>query len=524
MSLQSTSEKNIFTKLRISFIAFVFVCSAWAFILIFLWLKDISVPLSALKFISWDEYQYLPEIDIRQKALLRMDLISFFATQEKFGYGDFFFQLYSVLSLPFRFLIANDSPWFLFILRIFTLVFMLGSLLFSFKLAGLVSRRPSESQLILLLILCSMPGLFLVYKPFSPDYLSLFMLLFGFLLICLATKSRSKTSYLFGFFCIGIGIATKIYAVLLLPIFYLYALDVSQDRVKIFILSTSALCGGFLAANSSLFFNSPLLFFKKYYLLAMQMSDVNYQHAIKLPGLANRIHAWLDNPETNSLISISTKGISHEFFTVPVLVCIIITIIYYPIKSFDFKCRLTKIFDQLTTHKPYIICFIATTALVITIMTTNRVWTWYLISPIFFMAIGFSTIVTCTKLLNIYIFVILFNSVLMIYGFHDKYTQFIRNRNISIQDISEYYQHYSLPARQIIGVDGNFEHFIVHAKTPLHPILKNFYWSKSFAPYIKQSTKYISWKAPSEEDLDNAYRQGFSIAHTFKENTLLIRK
>ncbi len=144
--------------------------SFWVCYSLYHWVADLSSPLAMFFHLSWDEFQYMALVRKYQEALLQGGWISFFRLSDPFGYGTLFWQLYSILSLPFLGAADNPSSGFLLSLRVITLVFQTGCLGLIWKIVGALGFS-GRAQSLVMAILAPMSGLLLMYKPFSPDYL-----------------------------------------------------------------------------------------------------------------------------------------------------------------------------------------------------------------------------------------------------------------------------------------------------------------------------------------------------------------
>lgn len=505
--------KNL--PIRLSDLLLLLACLAWSGLAISLWVVDTRIPLSQLVFTSWDEYDYLFEIDHLQRYLLNFDLFSFFRFPERFGYGNLFFQLYALISLPFAGLKTANSGWFLFVLRSITLFLMLICLCLSFGILSRLSEKPLKSHLVFCVLLLVMPGLLLLYKPFSPDYLSLAFLLSG--LFILSKKTIDLPRFAVSFVLVGLSVATKLYAILALPIFVAALFQVDRERRRrAAVTGVFAFVLGYLLANSNVFFSGHANIIRKFIGLTRTMASDSYQHAIPSNGVIDRIASWLSNPNTDSLVGLNSWGVLHEFFSAGILVLATILSAY----------SLYRWYAAFHEREPLLAHAILPTgfaAMFLTMAATNRIWTWYLIAPVFLTALGLALEIPALIRTRALVYGLIgLNALLMGINLEKKAQQFRQGRMRAIAEFPAR-EDFARKARQIVQGLGPAEHFLVQYKAPIHPVPANFTWASSFADLIRPTTKYIVWHAPTAADALAARQHGFHVAYRDGEAVLYVR-
>ena len=335
------------------------------------WSFDLQFPLAIFFFESWDEFQYLPVLHEYQKALLNSGVLSFLTLRETFGYGDLFWQLYAVLTLPFYFLIEPESSLWLCCLRFVTLALQLLTMFMSWRILGLLGCG-DKGRICFSLLLLPMNGLLLLYKPFSPDYLTALLMV-----VAVWVALRFNKWAIAGFFLCGLAIAVKLYSVFLVPICFLLAWKKVPMRLLAF--SPLLLLCGFLCANGELVKTGWDPYATKLANLSSEVNAPNYGHAIQPPGAISYISHWLSNPK-GVPYDINTPGISREYLWW--------TTIAFGLYSIWILWRHRR-WEALA------ISTISWLTFFITITITNRVWSWYLLTPIILIVITMSIAADC---------------------------------------------------------------------------------------------------------------------------------
>jgi hypothetical protein len=337
---------------------------------IFLYSYDISIHINEFQFISWDEFQYLSHIKDLQATLKKLDFVQFLSIQEPFGYSDLFFLFFSAISFPFHQLLLDGSGLYLFYIRCINLIFLASS----FLIARLIIKKISKNNYtnLFLLFVYPLPGLFLLYKPFSPTYMGLFFLVCA---LYFYLQKKITISFLF----LGLAIAIKIFLAFFLVLFLI---DLKLFKNFFFHLKYIAIVlTAFLLSNPSIF-KSIGSIKMKYIGLHRVMDNLNYPHAIKPDGIFFRLINWLDNESynrsLNKFIGINTTGFFNEFICFSVTILLIITCAYVIYKLFPNNlCKLEKIIFPFCVFGLWLF-----------MLTFNRVWTWYLFELIFILGIS----------------------------------------------------------------------------------------------------------------------------------------
>ncbi len=339
----------------------------------------------------------------------------------------------------------------------------------------------------------------LVYKPFSPDYLATFLLLAGLVFAIQAyTKSHAKSVAItwVGAVLTGAAIATKAYNALLLPLFILsvWGFGVSPfNRWPQTLLAFVGGVTGFIISNSSIFTVGTDAFFGKYTRLSEVMNADTYQHAIKPAGLLNRLIAWWDNPNSTSLVGINTAGISHEFISLPGLIVLTVLVSF----AIQTNWRESKTKGQIA----FLLC--GFTSVLATMIATNRVWTWYLISPALITAIAFASLVGSWNPRKWRMAIVATACAVHIFSmvgpWSHKFSSFIANRKISINEFQDYYTAVIKPYRPLIETLPKGAVFAQY-RAPIEPIFRNLLWSAELRAFITAETKLISVRGVTEAD------------------------
>ncbi len=337
------------------------------------WCFDLQFPLAIFFFESWDEFQYLPVLHEYQKALLNTGILSFLTLREPFGYGDLFWQVYAVLTLPFYFVIEPESSLWIFCLRIVTLILQLLTMFVSWRILLLLGCG-DRGRIWFSLLLLPMNGILLLYKPFSPDYLT------ALLVVTAVWVALRFNRWAFAsFFLCGAAIAVKLYSVFLVPVFFF--LCWKKVPVRLLVVSPLLLLCGFLCANGELANTGWKPYVAKLSNLSSEVNAPNYGHAIQPPGAISYLSHWLFNSK-GVPYDINTPGITREYLWW--------TTIAFGLYSIWILWH-RRHWEALT------ISLIAWLAFLITITITNRVWTWYLLTPIILIVITMSIAAECIE-------------------------------------------------------------------------------------------------------------------------------
>jgi|GEM_PF-5833237 hypothetical protein len=277
-----------------------------------------------------------------------------------------------------------------------------------------------------------MSGLLLLYKPFSPDYLAtLLILLAVFLLIkSIINLKKTTTFYVISCICFGLAVGIKLFVLplvllIIVPLLYQQILSLQNitKNIKKLFNGIVYFIVGFIAANSYIIRYGFKNYNDKLEELNIAVISPNFQHAIKPLGIISRIQHWIYNPG-KTYYDINTIGMSHEIINIFLFVGFAILLIYLLIRNIKQKNQLF--------YMGLIIGFSGVSLFIITIIITNRVWMWYLLSAVYVMAIGFGVV---TVYLNknkpgkyfIIIFLLL-HWVFILPGTITKYKQYLNSR------------------------------------------------------------------------------------------------
>ena len=342
-------------------IALLVTASYWTILLLAHWIPDSHIKLPVFYHLSWDEYQYLPTLRGYQAHLAAGDFSQWLFSPEKFGYGDMFWQIYSLLTFPAYQAAEPDSGSYLLWLRLVTLLFQLGSLYVSYRIASLLAG--DAAALYAICLLAPMAGLIFLYKPFSPDYFATFLAV-----TALYASVRWPSKSLLWGAAAGLAIGNKLYNLLVLPPILATAF---------FHTGWPALAGlvavpiGFVLANLEIVSTGVAAYRAKLAAFSALVHDPNYGHAIQPPGMISYLLTWLSNPK-GSFLSINSPGIDREYFFLPILGAVFVLLLW-------------------SARRHQLVAIIGgggLAALLLLMVATNRVWTWYAFSMIFFISIG----------------------------------------------------------------------------------------------------------------------------------------
>jgi hypothetical protein len=343
------------------------VSAIWGLYCIVLWNAFAHVPLPIFFGLSWDEYQYLPHIARLQDDLRHLHLRDFLRFwDDRFGYGAAFWQVYAVLSFPFSGWFLHNKGEFMLVLRLITLALQVATVFVSFGIVRRVSSSKA-SEIILALMLVAMPGLLLTFKPFSPDYLAT---LTAMLALYSALRRDEGRKWEWGcFLLLGAATAFKPYnAMMLLALFPLLR---QRFPWRIAVLGSVV---GFLGANVGAGLH-PVAYLRTLSALSAAMNDPSFQSVIHPPGMVSRVAHWFYNLTGRDKGS-AVSGIFPEFYGPAILAAIVV------VSGVTLK--------QWRKSDGAIILLSGLAILALSIIVTNRVWTWYVLTPVFLIAIGFA--------------------------------------------------------------------------------------------------------------------------------------
>ncbi len=490
------------------------VAFVWTLYLAVAWLSDWRIPTTLWQRVSWDEYQFLPHIHSLQQCLLRGDLVGFFSRPEPFGYGDLFWQIYSVAALPWAGYMETDNPSPLLALRFVTLGFHLASLRLGIMLVHALGQgRTAPASAAFCMLLCFMPGLMLLYKPFSPDYLATFLVLLALLLATRAAASQGSHPLVLTIFAsltMGVALATKAYNVFLLPLFVvaLFGFKLPEPRRwPVALIAGIFGAAGLVLANSSIISTGLGSWLAKYQRLSDLMNSDNHPHVIRPPGFINRLAAWWNNPNSTDLIGINTTGISREFFSPIGSGLLVLICLFFLIRRLRSRAQQTEWLPATA------FVVVGAVAILLTMATTNRVWTWYLLCPVFVVTVGLSLLLSMelqSRLGKIlYVTALTAHLLVLAPECGAKIRSFLRARESQIQEFQNYYTNVvklyrplvqRLPPRAVLA----------QFRAPIEPVSTRLMWSAELRGFVTPETRFISVRAVSSSDREHFLGLGFT--------------
>ncbi|MFA5995924.1 MAG: hypothetical protein WCW27_01605 [Patescibacteria group bacterium] len=241
---------------------------------------------------------------------------------------------------------------------------------------------------------------------------------------------KTTTFYVISCICFGLAVGIKLFVLplvllIIVPLLYQQILSLQNitKNIKKLFNGIVYFIVGFIAANSYIIRYGFKNYNDKLEELNIAVISPNFQHAIKPLGIISRIQHWIYNPG-KTYYDINTIGMSHEIINIFLFVGFAILLIYLLIRNIKQKNQLF--------YMGLIIGFSGVSLFIITIIITNRVWMWYLLSAVYVMAIGFGVV---TVYLNknkpgkyfIIIFLLL-HWVFILPGTITKYKQYLNSR------------------------------------------------------------------------------------------------
>lgn len=375
MNFHGRISSNVLIGLFIG-IWFVFLSVLYSF--------QMDIPLPLMAEFSWDEYHYLYMIYGVHRSMLNGAIKDLFLYPPHYGYGSIFWIAYGVPSNAFTSYLESESGFFLYVLRLITVLFQCSSALVACKIIQELGSKRLGMLLFFALILF-MPGLVLTLKPFSPDYLGVFLILSGIYFLIRGIKSdlEVKLLLLSGIF-LGLASSVKLSNAIAVTVYIAfgvcYYLHYGKSILSNFFKGIGAIvCGGaigFIAGTPSVVFSVSKYY--EYLTEVKQINNPNNMFALK-GGLFDRFIYWFDNPFTRLFHEFSTVGIRLEYFGYGMVFMILCLISQY---------LLRKNKRNLNHSLSLSLVLMGILCILITIALTNRVWTWYIISFIFISSIG----------------------------------------------------------------------------------------------------------------------------------------
>jgi hypothetical protein len=360
--------------------------------LLTIYLRQAPAPLSFSLTLSWDEYWSMQYTHRLQELLADGHWKQVYFLNDGNGYGALFWWVFTLGSYPMADHFLADSGWFLFILRIINLVFHGLSFFYTYKIMRLL-RVGRWGIYFSLAALAVMPGLLLTYKPFSSDYLSTFFAIYGvYRLLAAAMNNFSKGELLFSGFLIGASIGVKINNVSLLLVVASLAVThfwINKSTYKKILISAALFFGGGvggLAFSNPEGVCNPVGRWQQLMRNLKGMQDPSFNHTLHDYDTWRLLDAWYFRVEGGALHGINTIGIREEFIGRAMLALIVLLVF------FSMGRIKTKLRDPKTLYATSL--FFSSLGLLLFIcITTNRIWTWYLLTPILLIFAAMSALI-----------------------------------------------------------------------------------------------------------------------------------
>lgn len=469
------------------------------------WAADLQFPLAMFFHLSWDEFQYIGVVRMYQDAFGRGEWTRFFSLSDPFGYGTLFWQIYSLMSYPFLGEAGNPGSGFLLSLRAITLLLQAGCLGMTWKILGSLGYA-GRGQWLAMTLLAPMSGLLLLYKPFSPDYLAAFLILLAWWIAL-----RNPRLIWLVFLLFGAGCATKLTNLLFVPS-VLIALFLYARGFRNLAIAASAFLAGFLLSNTDVLMAGTMQpYAERLRGLAAQMNDSDYMHAIKPASRVNYALTWLMNPN-GRFVDINSPGVTREFLSYPVLL---------------FSAGLIAAFWRSRA-----ILLVGGTGLVILsilILTTNRVWTWYVILPVFLVAMGLAMgleRLSRTRAAILVLAVVCCHLWFSVRSLVEKSQEFYTSRaSAEVSDRMLFYNQCVLPNRSMIQ-SSRSDGIVVQFGVPVDPVLRQqavCMASGSILPCVTSNVRTVLLYKPAPLD-DAALQSNFAVSSCSNMGKLYTRK
>lgn len=524
---------------------FLFLAICWSAPLLSYWLVEADYPIFFQQKLSPDEFQYWQEIDSLQLLLNQSNFFNFVFFKEKFGYGTLFWQIYAFLGYPFRDLsLANDGR-FILVLRSINLFFQL---LTAYFLTQTHKKWSSSLRSLwtLVLAIAFMPGLLIMWKGYSPDYLSAcFFVISIFLASCYLKDSDRSNKYLyFSVLFLGLSTSIKLYIGLFLSIFLLlvFILTISRSiklnttHFKIVLISIFISFFGVILGNLRLL-SDPSSFVHLISVFSSVVNSIHYINAMpQNEDYLVRFFTWFHNPYSKSFISMSSVGILREFLGYSALLLIFISGF---LSWFGFRH-----FKESSLIRRFIIVLFASSLItfVITIFITNRVWSWYLLIPVLILALTSNWILwnsihkdKSNRFKKIsYLTLFITHVLTMGYFSREQYLERMNESEDQIKRLSAEYESCVIPFLKKTNYfknENNDQPYGFPVKTLYVPYgfpipvnqYVNVYSTDLDMVNVFGTAKYIFLKGDLNKKL-SSFKQNFKISHCQKDVFFLERK
>ncbi|TRX13404.1 glycosyltransferase family 39 protein [Flavobacterium gawalongense] len=273
-------------------------------IIVFLVLAFINyryLNIGFLSIYSIDEYAFHGSLLNMYEGLIAHDIKKLFSFGfYSYGFGFFFLNL--LATAPF---IATDNiEMSIYIPRIITSLFAVGSFGFIYKIARLYVDK--YSSVLISLVVLTMPGFWKNAMWFHPDWMMTFFIILS---IYLFGKDdwNFKKYFWWASIALGFAFATKIQAITFLPFVFIYVFydnfkfknfDAVKFKIKMLTKFVALLIATFIISNPYLIHPAGLRAFAKSFVLNMKSNATNHGLDVKVTigdKIANAIDSYYLN-------------------------------------------------------------------------------------------------------------------------------------------------------------------------------------------------------------------------------------
>ena len=240
------------------------------------------LPLHEIKFFSLDEFSLLQVIIRYQNHLLSGDFSAFFTDKLEYSYGFLFYAIYSVITIPFRYI--GGELGVLFAGRTISAALTALSICIFIKIFSLIHN----SRIVLISVaalMATLPVLTLYHKPLSAEQLSIFIISFSLLLLITIKRNQFLKSVALVSILSAVAASVKLNVLLVAPTFLIlisfamfrYILPGTDVTMKPAFSIRSKFSIQFA---SSIFAGIPLFFLCNLPILISEQSRKNYINQI----------------------------------------------------------------------------------------------------------------------------------------------------------------------------------------------------------------------------------------------------
>jgi len=247
--------------------------------LIFSYINYRHLNLAFLSLYSIDEYAFHGSLLTMYEGLVSLDVRKFFSFGF-YSYGFGFFTLNLLLTIPF--FLSDNIEMTIYIPRLITSAFAIGSLYFIYKISR--DYLDNISSILIGLILVSMPGFWKNAFWFHPDWMMTFFIILTVYYLSKDSWNFKKFFWL-GSVAFGMALATKIQAITFIPFIFLYVFydNFQQKNVADFFIKLKLLTKAlsisiliFLCTNPYLIHPSGLKAFIDSFVTNMESNTTNH--------------------------------------------------------------------------------------------------------------------------------------------------------------------------------------------------------------------------------------------------------